>query len=151
VRLVRPLSEVGFDQFLRQLDHRRHVAEINLLPAGVRRGGSQSGGSTRASRCRASCSLPGGRRQDGLLTASMLDGRVSVGGSVISLLAWSIFAIAAGALLSPVLAFLMAITVEIVIGVLKDAGMPALLTVVAVGAIGWLLLCKLRGGIAGEA
>jgi uncharacterized membrane protein len=51
---------------------------------------------------------------------------------------WSIIA---GAVLSPVLAFLMAIAVEIFIGVLKDAG---ILEFLAVGAISWLLLRKLR-------
>jgi len=51
---------------------------------------------------------------------------------------WSIIA---GAVLSPVLAFLMAIAVEIFIGALMDAGM---LPFLAVGAISWLLLRKLR-------
>jgi uncharacterized membrane protein len=51
---------------------------------------------------------------------------------------WSIIA---GAVLSPALAFLMAIAVEIFIGVLKDAG---ILEFLAVGAISWLLLRKLR-------
>jgi len=35
------------DQFLRQIDHRGHVAEVNLLPLGVSRRGPQSGGSAR--------------------------------------------------------------------------------------------------------
>jgi hypothetical protein len=47
--------------------------------------------------------------------------------------------IAAVALLSPVLVFLAAIAVEIVIGVLVDAGVP-LLPAFACGVIGWLLL-----------
>jgi uncharacterized membrane protein len=51
---------------------------------------------------------------------------------------WSIIA---GAVLSKILAFLMAIAVEIFIGVLKDAG---ILEFLAVGAISWLLLRKLR-------
>jgi hypothetical protein len=51
---------------------------------------------------------------------------------------WSIIAAAA---LSPVLAFLMAIAVEIFIGVLTDAGIFEFL---AAGAISWLLLRKLR-------
>ena len=45
---------------------------------------------------------------------------------------------------SPVLAFLMAIAVEIFIGVLKDAGILEFLAVGAIGAISWLLLRKLR-------
>ena len=54
----------------------------------------------------------------------------------------------AAMLLSPALAFLMAITVEIVIGVLVDAGALAL-PALAAGAVGWLLLRKLRrqGGV----
>ena len=52
--------------------------------------------------------------------------------------------IGAAVLLSPVLAFLMAIAVEIVIGVLVDAGAPALLALVVVGAISWFLFRKLR-------
>jgi hypothetical protein len=52
--------------------------------------------------------------------------------------------IAAGILLSPVLAFLMALAVEILIGFLNDGGMPALLVLVAAGAIGGFLLRKLR-------
>ena len=46
-------------------------------------------------------------------------------------------------LLSPALAFLMAIAVEIAIGLLVDAGAVALATFVASVAIGWLLLRKL--------
>jgi hypothetical protein len=51
---------------------------------------------------------------------------------------WSI--IAAVALLSPVLALLGFIAVEIVIGVLVDAGGPSLPVFIAAGAVGWLLL-----------
>jgi hypothetical protein len=51
--------------------------------------------------------------------------------------------IAAAVLLSPVLAFLMALAVDIVIGFLNDGREPALL-VVAAGAIGGFLLRKLR-------
>ena len=60
--------------------------------------------------------------------------------------------LAAVALLSPALAFLMAIAVEIVVGVLVDAGAPALLALAA-GAVGWPLLRRLRRrreGIAAE-
>jgi hypothetical protein len=52
--------------------------------------------------------------------------------------------IAGGILLSPVFAFLMALLVEILIGLLKDGGALALLTLVAAGAIGGFLLRKLR-------
>jgi hypothetical protein len=58
-----------------------------------------------------------------------------------SLPTWAMWSIIAAAVLSPVLAFLMAIAVEIFIGVLKDAGILELL---AIGAISWLLLRKLR-------
>jgi hypothetical protein len=44
---------------------------------------------------------------------------------VSSLPTWAIWSIAAGVLLSPVLAFLIAIGVEILIGSLMDAGMLA--------------------------
>ena len=46
-------------------------------------------------------------------------------------------------LLSPALALLMFLAVEIVIGLLVDAGVPALLALASV-AIGWLLLRKVR-------
>jgi hypothetical protein len=61
-----------------------------------------------------------------------------------SLPTWAMWSIIAAAVLSPVLAFLMAIAVEIFIGVLMDAGVPALLVLVVAGVIGWLLLRKLR-------
>ncbi len=51
--------------------------------------------------------------------------------------------IVAVALLSPALALLGAIAVEIVIGVLVDAGGPSLPAFIAAGAVGWLLLRKL--------
>jgi hypothetical protein len=57
---------------------------------------------------------------------------------------WAIWSIAAAAVLSPVLAFLMAIAVEILIGVLKDAGMLEFLALVAASVIGCLLIRKLR-------
>jgi hypothetical protein len=65
-----------------------------------------------------------------------------------SLPTWATWSIAAAAVLSPVLAFLMAIAVEILIGVLKDAG---ILEFLAVGAISWLLLRKLRVRLRGSA
>lgn len=52
--------------------------------------------------------------------------------------------IGAFVLLSPALVFLAAIAVEIVIGVLVDAGTLALPAFVAAVAVGWLLLRKLR-------
>jgi hypothetical protein len=60
-----------------------------------------------------------------------------------SLPTWAMWSIIAAAVLSPVLAFLMAIAVEIFIGVLKDAGILELLAVGAAGALGWLLFRKL--------
>jgi hypothetical protein len=47
-------------------------------------------------------------------------------------------------LLSPVLAFLMAIAVEILIGLLIEAGAAAFIAIIATGVIGWLLLHRLR-------
>jgi hypothetical protein len=52
--------------------------------------------------------------------------------------------IAAAVLLSPILAFLMALVVDIVIGFLNDGRVPALLVLVAAGAIGGFLFRKLR-------
>ena len=56
---------------------------------------------------------------------------------------WTKFlVVAAAVLLSPVLAFLMAIAVEISIGAVKDAGAVPLLALVVAGAIGWSLIRK---------
>jgi hypothetical protein len=52
--------------------------------------------------------------------------------------------IAAAVLLSPVLAFLMALVVDIVIGFLNDGSVPTFLVLVAAGAIGGFLYQKLR-------
>ena len=52
--------------------------------------------------------------------------------------------IAGGILLSPVFAFLMALVVEILIGLVKDGGALALLALVAAGAIGGFLFRRLR-------
>jgi hypothetical protein len=52
--------------------------------------------------------------------------------------------IAAAVLLSPVLAFLMALMVDVVIGFLNDGSVPAVLVLVAAGAISGLLFRKLR-------
>ena len=59
---------------------------------------------------------------------------------MISLLTLAIWSILAAAVLSPVLAFLMAMAVEIVIGALVDAGAFPAFPLVAGGAIGCLLL-----------
>jgi hypothetical protein len=55
---------------------------------------------------------------------------------------WAWWIIAAGVLLSPVFAFLLALLVEIFVGILKEGGAPALLSLVSVGVIGRLLLRK---------
>jgi hypothetical protein len=60
-----------------------------------------------------------------------------------SLPTWAMWSIIA-AVLSPVLAFLTAIAVEIFIGVLKEAAILEFLAVGVIGAISWLLLRKLR-------
>ena len=52
--------------------------------------------------------------------------------------------IAGGILLSPVFAFLMALVVDIVIGFLNDGMVPALLVLLAAGAIGGFLFRTLR-------
>src|SRR5215469_4975210 len=51
--------------------------------------------------------------------------------------AWSI--IPAAAVLTPVLGFLVAIAVAMILGVLKGAGLPTLLALAAAGAAGFLL------------
>ena len=92
--------------------------------------------------------MPGGLgSSDGLLTATGLKiATVSIygGNGMSSLPTWQFSIIAAVVLLSPVFAFLMAIAIEILIGALIEAGVPALLAVVVAGAIGWLLFHKLR-------
>ena len=57
---------------------------------------------------------------------------------------WAWWTIAGGVLLSPVFAFLLAVLVEILIGVLTQGGVPALLLIVAVVMSGGLLLRKQR-------
>jgi hypothetical protein len=54
---------------------------------------------------------------------------------------WTI--IAACALLSPVLAFLLALAVEIVLSALHDAGVLRFVSFAAVGAVGWSWCRKL--------
>ncbi len=57
---------------------------------------------------------------------------------------WAWWTIAGGILLSPVFAFLLAVVVEILIGVLTQGGVPALLIVAAAVMSGRLLLRKHR-------
>ena len=52
--------------------------------------------------------------------------------------------IAAAVLLSPVLAFLIAIAVEIVIGTVAQGGMPAVIAVVVALIVGWSSARKLQ-------
>ena len=63
----------------------------------------------------------------------------AIGIRVSSLPSWAILLIAIAVVLSPVLAFLMGIAVEILLGLANDAGVPALLVIVAIGAVAWLL------------
>ena len=49
------------------------------------------------------------------------------------------------------LAFLLAIAIGILIGTLKDAGVPALLTICAALLAGWLLARKLQAGSRSDA
>jgi len=58
---------------------------------------------------------------------------------VSSLPTWATWSIVAAAVLSPVLAFLTAIVVEILFGLVKDAGVPALLILVTACALAWFL------------
>jgi len=60
-----------------------------------------------------------------------------------SLPTWAAWSIAAAAVLSPVLAFLMAIAVEILVGTLWDAGMLEVFALAAASAIGWSLFRNL--------
>jgi hypothetical protein len=62
---------------------------------------------------------------------------------VSSLPTLAIWSIAAAAVLSPVLAFLIAIAIQIVLGVLKNAGMLELVALAVIGAFGWVLPGKL--------
>jgi hypothetical protein len=58
---------------------------------------------------------------------------------------WALNGLIAGSiLLSPVFAFLMALVVDIVIGFLNDGMVPALLVLLAAGAIGGFLFRTLR-------
>jgi hypothetical protein len=68
-----------------------------------------------------------------------------------SLPTWAIWSILVATLLSPVLAFLMAIVVEILIGALLDAGILPFLALVTAGAIGSPLFRKLWVRLRGRA
>ena len=57
---------------------------------------------------------------------------------------WQLSIITVAVLLSPMLAFLVGIGVEILIDALMAAGVPVLFTCVVAGAIGWSLFHKLR-------
>jgi len=61
-----------------------------------------------------------------------------------SLPTWAVSIIAAVVLLSPALAFLMFLAVEILIDLLNEAGVPIYFAPIVTGAIGWLLFRKLR-------
>jgi hypothetical protein len=70
-----------------------------------------------------------------------------------SLPAWAMWGVVVPCvLLSPVIAILLAIAIEILIGCLMDAGAPALLALIIAGAGGLFLLRKLRpqGGASAE-
>ena len=90
-------------------------------------------------------SAPVMKPRGGSLTASALQPRsVLASRNALSLREYAqLSIIVAVALLSPALALLGAIAVEIVIGVLVDAGGPSLPAFIAAGAVGWLLLRKL--------
>jgi predicted membrane protein len=55
---------------------------------------------------------------------------------------WAWWVVVAGLLLSPIFAFLSALLVEIFIEVLKEGGLTALVTLMAAGLLGRLLLRK---------
>jgi hypothetical protein len=61
-----------------------------------------------------------------------------------SLRNWAWWTIVGGILLSPVFAFLLAVLIEILIGVLTQGGVPALLVVAAMVISGGLLFRKHR-------
>ena len=56
---------------------------------------------------------------------------------------WAWWAVAGGILLSPVFAFLLAVLVEIFIGLLREGGIPALVALLCTGIVGRILFRKL--------
>jgi len=60
-----------------------------------------------------------------------------------SLPTWAWWGVVAGLLFSPIFAFLAALLAEIFIDVLKEGGLAALVTLMAAGLLGRLLLRKL--------
>jgi hypothetical protein len=103
----------------------------------------EAGPSLGVSRCRPALHDAAGRgvSRSGAVWPSV---ESSGGNAMCGLPTWVTWSIALAVILfSPVLAFLMAIGVEILIGVLKDAGMLPGLPVGALGAIGWSMLRKL--------
>jgi hypothetical protein len=73
-----------------------------------------------------------------------LAGYLKTAADMDSLPNWAWWTIAGGILLSPVFAFLLAVLVEILIGVLTEAGLPALLILAAAATSGGLLFRKHR-------
>jgi len=62
-----------------------------------------------------------------------------------SLPVWAIWSTIPGVVvLAPVLAFLFAVAIVTIIGLLTEVGVPAILAFVAADGIGWLLLRKVR-------
>ena len=61
-----------------------------------------------------------------------------------SLPTWAWWMVCGGILLSPVFAFLMAVLVEIFIGLLSEGGTPALLALLCAGIVGRVLFRRLR-------
>jgi hypothetical protein len=57
---------------------------------------------------------------------------------------WAWWIIAAGLLLSPVFAFLLALLVEIVIGAVKEGGAPAMVAVITASLTIWSLRRRVR-------
>jgi hypothetical protein len=61
-----------------------------------------------------------------------------------SLPTWAWWMVAVGVLLSPVFAFLVAILVEILIGLVNEGGLPALLALLCAGILGGTVFRKVR-------
>ena len=67
-----------------------------------------------------------------------------------SLTNWASLVVAIGVLLSPVIAFLLAIGVEILVGIVKEGGVPALFVLAAAGVSGRILYGRLRAAPSGQ-